>query len=381
MSERLKGLESPLPKKPPGELALRDSEKPTNIPPPKPDKRERGGEGLVSEGFSMQRREGKPNEDSMLNILSADRQAGLFAVADGIGGDAGGAEASNTAVDIVSKYFSEMEDVRMRREAGDETATIEREAVLLRRSVREANARIVLKREEMPQFHKMGTTCVTARVTRDAQGNAFGIIAHAGDSRAYASYPDGHLETLTLDDHLSLLVVKKHHGEAAALRVQDILDNALSKEQLEMLMEEVREGREIPESLPFTTEDIRFIADHLPKNWFDYYFNNRSQIFGSFGHEPEVKVKTVYLPPGSRLILGSDGLDGLMKKEVELIAARKFDELPYEGVRKAVAFWEDNTAQALVFAAKWRQGERIAPHVHPRCRGADDTTAVSAYVS
>jgi serine/threonine protein phosphatase PrpC len=335
---------------------------------------------LISEGFSVQRREGKENEDSLLNILSDDRQAGLFAVADGLGGEAGGAEASRTAVEMVNKYFSKMEDIRRRREAGDETATIESEAELMLRSIREANARIVLKREEMPEFHNMGTTCVAARVTRDAERNPIAIIAYAGDSRAYASYPDGRLETLTLDDHMSFLIVKKEHGEEAALRVQDVLDNALSREQMEMLMEEVNDGLDLPKGLPFTKEDIRFVMDHMPKQWFNYYYNHRSQVFGSVGHQPEVKVKTVRLPPGSQIILASDGLDGLMKKEVELIAGQKFDELPYEGVRKAVAFWEDNTAQALVFAAKWRQGERIAPNVHPRCRGADDTTVVVAHV-
>jgi len=333
---------------------------------------------LVSEGFSVQRREGKENEDSLLNILSDDRQAGLFAVADGIGGDAGGAEASKTTVDIVKKYFSDMEEIRLRREAGDETATIESEAVLLSRSVREANARIVLKREEMPQYHHMGTTCVTARVTRDAERNPITIIAHAGDSRAYASYPDGRLETLTLDDHLSLLVVKKNHGEEAALRVQDILDDALSREQMEMMIEEVKDGNDISNSSSFTKEDIRFLIDHMEPKWLDYYYNKRGQVFGSVGNEPEVKMKIVYLPPGSKLILTTDGLDGLLKEEMRLIVSGQYDQLPYEGVRNALNDFQGDTAQALVTAAKWRQGEW---RVHPHSRGQDDTTAVAVHIT
>lgn len=384
MSERTPGSESRLPK-PSAETAtkageLSESERPTNRPP-KSEKRERNEGQLTSEGWSVKRRmeEAKVNEDSLLNILSPDGRAGLFAVADGIGGDAGGAEASKTALEIVKKYFPEMEEVRRRREAGDETATVESEALLLQRAIREANARIVLKREEMPQFEHMGTTCVSARVTRDARGNSVGIIAHAGDSRAYALYPDGRLETLTLDDHLSFLIIKKKYGEEAAMRVQDILDAALGKEQMQMLMEDVKAGRGVSNMLPFKTEDIRFLIDHMDPGMFEYYYKKRGEVFGSVGNIPSVHVKIVYLPPGSRLILGSDGLDGLTKQELMLIADRKYDRLPYQGVREAVSALEgDHLAQALVVAAKYRQGEW---RVHPRSRGPDDTTAVSVDIS
>ncbi len=342
------------------------------------EKKEQKKGRLVSEGFSIQRREGKANEDSFVNVLSYEERSGLFAVADGIGGDAGGAEASKTVKEIVEKYFSKMAELLRRRAAGADTAPIEMAGALLRRSIREANARIILKREEMPVFRNMGTTCVAARVTRDAEGNAFGIIAHAGDSRAYAYFPDGRLETLTLDDHLSFLVTKKHHGEEAALRVQDILDNALSREQMEMMIEEVKDGNDIPDTLSFTKEDVRFLIDHMEPKWLDYYYNKRGQVFGSVGHEPEVKIKIVYLPPGSQLILASDGLDGLLKKEVRLIVSRKYNQLPYDAVKEAALDSKGDTAQVLVTAAKRRQGEW---KVHPHSRGQDDTTVVAVRIT
>lgn len=350
------------------------SERPTDAPP-RMVKAETHEQAIKPESITLGKIFGMTlNDDSYLERVSEDGCAGLFAVADGIGGEAGGDIASQTTVEILDKYEPAMDAIRRRREAGDASASIESEAEVLRKAIREANARIRLMREEMEKFPRMGTTCVALRLTRDAEKNHVGIVAHAGDSRAYLQHPDGRLETLTLDDHGALLIAKHKFGEEAAMRIQHVLDNAMGEQQLEHLMKQVKEGREMSESLPFTTEDIRFFASHFERGLFNYYFERPSEVAGSIGNMPDIHTKIVPALPGSKFVLASDGIDGLMHDELEKIVAGRYDELPYEGIRDAVLAFGGRTAEAIAFAAKERQDETRPPRLHPRSRGPDDTT-------
>lgn len=89
----------------------------------------------------------------------------LFVVADGMGGYAGGREASRLAVETVAReYFAA------------EGSIIES----LKRAFNEANRAIYDYSVNHPQFYGMGTTCIAFVV---ANGN--GYAAHIGDSRLY----------------------------------------------------------------------------------------------------------------------------------------------------------------------------------------------------
>lgn len=369
MSERKRFSE------PPQELS--PSERPTDKRPPKPENKEGEGKPLVIESITMGKIMGMSlNDDACKEKQSHDGQAALLATADGIGGEAGGDLASERATETVMKYFDQMEAIREKREKGDANATIETEAQLLRKSLREANARVALGRHEFEVYPRMGTTCVALRITRDAEKKPKAILAHVGDSRAYVLHPDKRLERLTLDDHLSFQSVKMLHGEQAALRVQKVIDDSLGKGQLETLMKEVAEGKEVPEGLPFTTEDIKFLTSHLSKDMFEYYYRRPSEVVASLGDKYELDFHIKILPaePGSMFILASDGIDGLTEQEIELIAAGKYAELPHESIRQAAQVFGENTASALLYAAKERQEEYKPPFIHPRSRGIDDTT-------
>lgn len=102
----------------------------------------------------------------------------LFIVADGMGGHAGGREASRLAVETIGEsYFASNGSVV----AG------------LKKAFTDANRAIYEYSLHHPQFHGMGTTCI-ALVLQKGTANA----AHVGDSRLYR-ITSKHIEQLTND--------------------------------------------------------------------------------------------------------------------------------------------------------------------------------------
>lgn len=319
-------------------------------------------------------KEGAVNEDAYIARLDADKKAGLFAVADGMGGAFGGDIASNTVVETVQKYAAPLEEVRLKRLGGNEDATLEAEAELLRRALREANARVVLKRQHYPErFHQMGSTCTAVRLTSDADGSYHAIIGHAGDSRAYLLHPDGRFEVLTLDDHFSLVVTKHLHDEETAIAVQDILDQLGSEEELAFYLGRLDANAAFPEGSLVTADQIAFLRSHMEEKERRQYFNDRSRLFESFGYKPHVKMKTVPVPHGSKLLLATDATEGLRRDELEAIVRGDFGSLADEEVRSIAEISASNPAEAVALAARARgdQGKR-----HPKSKGPDDATVV-----
>jgi protein phosphatase len=103
----------------------------------------------------------------------------LFIVADGMGGHAGGKEASWMAVRLVREaYFADPD---------------ENTAACLERAFAAANAKIHQRASDSLEFHGMGTTC-TALVLKDDRL----YVAHLGDSRAYR-ITKSKIEQLTQD--------------------------------------------------------------------------------------------------------------------------------------------------------------------------------------
>ena len=89
----------------------------------------------------------------------------LFVIADGMGGHAGGREASRLAVDVIGKsYYSSH-------------ATV---VESLKQAFNDANQAIFDYSVNNPAFHGMGTTCIALVLQHDAA-----CVAHIGDSRLY----------------------------------------------------------------------------------------------------------------------------------------------------------------------------------------------------
>lgn len=126
-------------------------------------------------------------------------ELGLFVVADGLGGYAGGEIASEITVQTISDLI--------RRTASDADVTwpysLDRERSLDENEVivatRLAHDRIVARRTGA--FDQMGSTVALVRFARTANDNRV-VIGHVGDSRVYR-LRDGAIEQLTADHSLA----------------------------------------------------------------------------------------------------------------------------------------------------------------------------------
>ncbi len=107
------------------------------------------------------------NEDSL--YADADRERGLFIVADGMGGHAAGEVASEMAVQIVARDLSDVRDL-MHADVGSRMAD----------ALKAANRAIYERTIQEAEKQGMGTTasCLLA-------GQGRYIIGHIGDSRVY----------------------------------------------------------------------------------------------------------------------------------------------------------------------------------------------------
>jgi protein phosphatase len=115
------------------------------------------------------------NEDALL----VDEPLGLFIVADGMGGHAGGGTASRLAVETIRRTVREAKERDPQRFAGEGAAEDEIPE-LLRRAVEEASAVIHRKAQDDPELAGMGTTVTAALVSARTA-----FVAHVGDSRCY----------------------------------------------------------------------------------------------------------------------------------------------------------------------------------------------------
>jgi len=108
----------------------------------------------------------KENQDNMLMLP----ERGVFAVADGMGGHAGGKLASTIAIDVIQKWIEAHEVI---------------DRPVIEAAIKEANEKILEKgREE--QKNGMGTT-----LTLSFFEDSLCRIVHIGDSRAYLISEEG----------------------------------------------------------------------------------------------------------------------------------------------------------------------------------------------
>jgi protein phosphatase len=185
----------------------------------------------------------------------------VFVVADGMGGERGGATASRLAIEAVTKHY-----------ANRKPATKDREAVLqwLSEAVSEANSIVWETSAIDPTVHGMGTTIVLACQCDD--GHLY--IAHVGDSRAYL-IRDSETKVLTQD-----------HSVVMEL----LLQGKISREQFR--------------TSPFRNYITRCVGHNK---------------------DVEVDTTPVELQAGDRIILCSDGLPTVLSDEEIGAITQRYD--------------------------------------------------------
>ncbi len=149
---------------------------------------------LRSEAITHPGRVRPGNEDALL----ARDEAGLWAVADGMGGHEGGAQASAGLVRALEGLSAD----------GDFRQAL----ASLQAGIQRANRRLIERTAASPRHRKPGTTVVAA-VVRGGQGAA----VWAGDSRVYR-FREGKLERLTRD-----------HSQVQKLIDDGVLDEAAAE--------------------------------------------------------------------------------------------------------------------------------------------------------
>lgn len=187
----------------------------------------------------------------------------LFMVADGMGGAAAGELASAMAADLIYRHMSTAW-------ASDETATAARFAFRMKEAVELANTEIYTYAREHPEVRGMGTTVTAAGVF----GNDL-YLTQIGDSRAYL------------------------------VRGAEAIQ--LTKDQ--SLMQRLVDAGELTEDEAEQSE-------------------RRNIILQALGPDPRVKVDLTYqsIRRGDTLILCSDGLSGLVRREEFATLAREHSD-------------------------------------------------------
>ena len=202
----------------------------------------------------------KANEDN----FCANKQLGLFVVADGMGGHAAGEVASRIAVHEMEKAFSVFHQNAPRSNGLDDAQAHAYWLDSLKSSIRTANEEIKKATAARVECSGMGTTVVVV-VPR----GQWLYLAHVGDSRAYL-FRNHKLEPLTSD-----------HS---------------------WVNEQMKRGLISPE-----------IAKNHP------YRNVITQALGS-GQDIEIDVSQIKHQRGDLLILCSDGLNSMISnEEIEFI--------------------------------------------------------------
>jgi len=175
------------------------------------------------------------NEDSFL----VNDSLGLYLVADGMGGHAGGEVASRLAVEVIER------ELLRRREESPETfaePASERMRDAFVAAVETASREVYQRSAAEPRLHGMGTTLTGLLL----QGRT-AWVAHVGDSRVYL-VRDGQIRLLT-EDH-SLVHEQMRAGlltpeEARHSHLRNIITRSVGFEArvpVDVLKEEVREG-------------------------------------------------------------------------------------------------------------------------------------------
>jgi protein phosphatase len=188
-------------------------------------------------------------------------------VADGMGGQQAGEKASEMATDIIPREVSAgVADAK----SADDIRRIVRKAIV------QANEEIISMGQLDPDFRNMGTTVVGVIWLPSFRDDAL-FVAGVGDSRAYLIREDK-IEQLTTDHSLAQALV---------------------------------------EAKTISPEEAR---EHKFKNVLWKYLGSKE-----VGDGPEVKM--VFIRPGDRLVLCTDGVTGVVPDEKIAETIAQFDDM------------------------------------------------------
>ncbi|MCC6548200.1 Stp1/IreP family PP2C-type Ser/Thr phosphatase [Candidatus Sumerlaeota bacterium] len=197
------------------------------------------------------------NEDSLSVVPSLS----LFIVADGMGGHNAGEVASRQAIESIVQFLRDSQrDTDSWPIPPNPELTVSENRIVT--AVKLANRDVCKLSMEHPEYHGMGTTLVSMLL--DAPNEKISI-AHVGDSRAYR-LRDGNMEKMTRD-------------------------HSWVEEQLERGI--------------ITEEEAK---NHRWKNVITRALGNKLDV--------EVEVKTHTIKSGDVYLLCSDGLSGMIDKDV-----------------------------------------------------------------
>jgi protein phosphatase len=131
---------------------------------------------IVARGLTDVGQKRDHNEDSFL----VDEDLGLFIVADGMGGHAGGGTASKIAVEAIREGLDRAKKESPEIFVAEASLADHPVREQLRQAVESACASIYRVAQEEPALNGMGTT-----VTAAFFANGYAFLAHVGDSRCY----------------------------------------------------------------------------------------------------------------------------------------------------------------------------------------------------
>jgi serine/threonine protein phosphatase PrpC len=274
--------------------------------------------------------------------------------------------------------------------------TMQAEYELMKQMSKAVQRAVLDAKEKNPDLYDMATTGVMARTVRMKDGRWEVVGSRVGDSRIYVQYPDGRLESLTLDAHPLLDMIKGKYGREAAIRVQDTLDDLESFRQFENFSKFSREDK-WPPKMPIDRQDIDFVSGLVNPELVKIYFEgvdrtpnatqeqrmeefqksmfHRSVVTGAYGLTPHADFFHGFLPAGGKLVLTSDGVEGLKRKEMAGLLMNNPDLIHPKIWQQAEL--ADTPAERLAFAANAVASNYVWS---PRNKGHDDITVVVAEI-
>lgn len=171
---------------------------------------------IYAAGYTDIGRKRPSNQDSYV----VDEATGFYAVADGLGGTAGGELAAEHALRSVHRR------VQIATRRGAQPREAQAMALLLEEATARAGRQIFHIGQEHRRYHRMATTLTALYL-----GPGYGLLAHVGDSRLYR-YRRGVLRQLTQDHSVVGELVRNGAWDAEKARrsrIQHILTRSLGR--------------------------------------------------------------------------------------------------------------------------------------------------------